>query len=57
MRLEEDVELVTHHSPKAFVLEDGKLKGMTFEVLEYFEEDGRQKSRVVDETFLPRPTT
>ena len=51
--LEEDVELVTHHSPKAFVLEDGKLKGMTFEVLEYFEEDGRQKSRVVDETFLP----
>lgn len=51
--LEEDVDLVTHHSPKAFVVEDGKLRGMTFEVLEYFEEDGRQKSRVVDEVFLP----
>lgn len=51
--LEEDVDLVTHHSPKEFVVSDGKLKGMTFEVLEYFEEEGRQKSRVVDEVFLP----
>ncbi len=51
--LEEDVELVTCHSPKAFVVEDGVLKGMTFEVLEYFEEEGRQKSRAADEVFLP----
>lgn len=51
--LEEDVELVTHHSPKAFVLEGGEIKGMTFEVLEYYAEDGRQKNRVVDEVFLP----
>ncbi len=51
--LEENVDLVTHHSPKAFVLEDGELKGMTFEVLEYYDEDGRRKSRVVKEVFLP----
>jgi len=51
--LEEDVDLVTHHSPKNFVVEGGKLKGMNFEVLEYNDEDGRQKSRVVDEVFLP----
>ncbi|MBA1146387.1 FAD-dependent oxidoreductase [Ectothiorhodospiraceae bacterium WFHF3C12] len=51
--LEEDVDLITCHSPKAFVVEDGALKGMTFEVLEYFEEDGRQKRRVLDEVFMP----
>lgn len=51
--LEEDVELVTHHSPKEFVVSDGRLQGMTFEVLEYYEEEGRRKSRVVDEVFLP----
>lgn len=51
--LEEDVELVTHHSPKEFVVSGGRLQGMTFEVLEYFEEEGRRKSRVVDEVFLP----
>ena len=51
--LEEGVEVMTEHSPKAFVVENGKLKGMTFEVLEYFQEEGRQKSRVVDEIFLP----
>jgi NADPH-dependent glutamate synthase beta subunit-like oxidoreductase/ferredoxin len=51
--LEENVELMTHHSPKAFVLENGELKGMTFEVLEYHDADGRQKSAVVDEVFLP----
>lgn len=51
--LEENVDLMTHHSPKAFVVEGGELKGMTFEVLEYYDEGGRQKSRVVDEVFLP----
>jgi formate dehydrogenase (NADP+) beta subunit len=51
--LEEGVELMTCHSPRDFVVENGKLKGMNFEVLEYFQEDGRQKSRVVDEIFLP----
>ncbi len=51
--LEENVELMTHHSPKAFVVEGGELKGMTFEVLEYYDQDGRQKSRVLEEVFLP----
>ena len=32
---EEDIEIVVNHSPKAFVIEDGTLVGMTFEVLEY----------------------
>ena len=32
---EENVEIVVNHSPKEFVVEDGKLKGMTFELMEY----------------------
>jgi len=51
--LEEHVELMTHHSPREIVMENGELKGMRFDVLEYFEESGRQKSRVVNEVFLP----
>ena len=31
----ENVEIVVNHSPKAFVVEDGKLKGMLFEQMEY----------------------
>ena len=32
---EENVDIVVNHSPKAFVVEDGKLTGMTFELMEY----------------------
>jgi formate dehydrogenase beta subunit len=32
---EENVEIVVNHSPKAFVVENGKLKGMLFDVMEY----------------------
>jgi formate dehydrogenase (NADP+) beta subunit len=50
---EEQVEIVINHSPKSFVVEDGKLKGMLFEVMEYDIEDGRiVDSRVVEETFI-----
>ena len=50
---EEQVEIVINRSPKAFVLEDGKLKGMVFEVMEYGIENGRIKdTRVTGEEFL-----
>jgi formate dehydrogenase beta subunit len=32
---EEHVKIIINRSPKAFVLENGKLKGMTFDVMEY----------------------
>lgn len=51
--LEEEIELVTHHSPKEFVVENGVLKGMNFEIFDYYQEDGRQKHRVLGEVFLP----
>ncbi len=39
---EENVEIVVNHSPKEFVIEDGKLAGMTFEQIEYeLDDDGR----------------
>lgn len=51
---EEQVEIVINHSPKSFVVEEGRLRGMMFEVMEYDIEGGRiTDSRVVEETFLP----
>ncbi|RFF26897.1 MULTISPECIES: FAD-dependent oxidoreductase [unclassified Wenzhouxiangella] len=51
---EEQVEIVINHSPKSFVVEDGRLKGMMFDIMEYDIEDGRiTDSRVIEETFLP----
>ena len=38
---EENVEIVINHSPKEFVIEDGRLTGMRFEQVEYEIENGR----------------
>ncbi|MGD8690551.1 MAG: FAD-dependent oxidoreductase [Gammaproteobacteria bacterium] len=51
--IEENVDIIPCYSPKDFVIEDGRITGMNFEVLEYHEEDGKLKSRVVEEKFLP----
>jgi NADPH-dependent glutamate synthase beta subunit-like oxidoreductase/ferredoxin len=52
---EELVDIVVNHSPKNFVIEDGKLVGMIFEKMEYdFDENGRiSETRVVGEEFIP----
>jgi len=50
---EERIEIVENHSPKRFVVENGVLTGMEFDVLEWRVEDGRQKSRVLDTVILP----
>jgi NADPH-dependent glutamate synthase beta subunit-like oxidoreductase/ferredoxin len=52
---EESVEIVVNHSPKSFVMENGKLAGMLFERMEY-EVDARGRitsERKVGEQFLP----
>ncbi len=51
---EELVEIVVNHSPKAFVIEAGKLVGMTFEIMEYdLDDDGNiADSRVTSEVFF-----
>ena len=51
---EENVEIVVNHSPKAFVVEDGRLVGMTFDVMEYEIENGRiLEQRAAEEVFFP----
>ncbi|MEZ6012340.1 MAG: FAD-dependent oxidoreductase [Hyphomonas sp.] len=52
---EENVEIVVNHSPKAFVTENGKLVGMTFEIFEY-DLDAKGEitgQRVIGEETLP----
>src|SRR5215471_4724014 len=50
---EEGVEIVENHAPKRFILENGKLVGMELERLKWTEENGKQKSEVIDTVVLP----
>ncbi|PHR62429.1 MAG: glutamate synthase [Robiginitomaculum sp.] len=52
---EENIEIVVNHSPKAFVLEKGKLVGMLFETMEYeLDAKGRiETQRVTGEVTIP----
>ena len=52
---EENVEILINHSPKEFVIEDGQLTGMKFELMEYqIDDDGRiDRGTVVGETVIP----
>jgi formate dehydrogenase (NADP+) beta subunit len=52
---EESVEIVVNRSPKAFVIENGRLTGMQFDLMEYdVDAAGRiTAERVVGEEFLP----
>jgi formate dehydrogenase (NADP+) beta subunit len=52
---EESVEIVINHSPKSFVVEDGRLKGMLFDKMEYDIDANGQITgeRIVAEEFLP----
>ena len=51
---EELIEIVENHAPKEFVLENGKLKGMTFLAGDWVtDEKGRAKQNVTGEVFLP----
>jgi formate dehydrogenase (NADP+) beta subunit len=46
--IEEGVEIVENHAPKRFVVENGRLVGMEFEMLRWTETDGKQRSEVID---------
>src|SRR5205814_1940916 len=48
---EEGVDIVINHAPKRFVVENGVLKGMEFERLEWDAE--AKKSKVIEEVFIP----
>jgi NADPH-dependent glutamate synthase beta subunit-like oxidoreductase/ferredoxin len=48
---EEGVEIVINYAPKSFVIEEGKLKGMLFERLEW--DADAKRSQTLDTVFLP----
>ncbi|MEC7804249.1 MAG: FAD-dependent oxidoreductase, partial [Pseudomonadota bacterium] len=52
---EENVEIIVNYSPKEFVIENGELVGMKFDLMEYdIDDNGRiQDSNMVGEQFLP----
>ncbi|HEX7061501.1 MAG TPA: FAD-dependent oxidoreductase [Woeseiaceae bacterium] len=52
---EENVEILVNHSPKRFVVENGKLLGMVFDRMEYkIDERGRiDRGTAVEEVMLP----
>ena len=52
---EENVEILVNHSPKEFVIEDGKLVGLTFDLMEYKIDDAGRIDRgiVVGEKTIP----
>jgi formate dehydrogenase beta subunit len=52
---EENVDIIINHSPKEFVLENGKLTGMVFELMEYdVDDNGRiTEQRITGETIIP----
>jgi NADPH-dependent glutamate synthase beta subunit-like oxidoreductase len=50
---EENVEIIVNHSPKSFVIENGRLTGMLFQEMEYELQDGViKRERVVGEIVI-----
>ena len=51
---EERVEILVNHAPASFVVEDGRLTGMMFDIVEWHEDEtGRLRKTKLGETFLP----
>ena len=52
---EENVEIIINHSPKEFVIEDGKLVGMRFDQMEYKVDDkgGIDRGKATGEVLIP----
>jgi len=52
---EENVEILVNHSPKELVIEDGRLTGMKFDLMEYrVDEEGRiDRGTALEEIFIP----
>jgi NADPH-dependent glutamate synthase beta subunit-like oxidoreductase/ferredoxin len=48
---EEGVQILVNYAPKEFVVENGRLRGIRFEQLEW--DEGARKSRVLEDVFLP----
>jgi formate dehydrogenase (NADP+) beta subunit len=45
---EEQVDIVENYAPRRFIVDDGRLVGMEFDRVEWYDEGGRQKSRKLE---------
>ena len=55
--LEENVDLVLKHSPEEYIIEEGKLVGMRFSIMEYsVDDDGKRQSKKIEEVIIPCDT-
>lgn len=50
---EEQVAFLENHSPRRFLVENGRLEGMEFDRLEWYDDNGRKKSRTLETVVLP----
>jgi NADPH-dependent glutamate synthase beta subunit-like oxidoreductase/ferredoxin len=50
---EEGVAIIENHAPSHFVIENGRLVGMAFDVVEWYDDAGRQRSRTLDRVVIP----
>ena len=50
---EEGVAIVENHAPKRFIIENGKLVGMELDRLRWSEQNGKQKSDVIESVVIP----
>ena len=50
---EEGVQIIENHAPKRFVIEQGRLVGMEMDRLRWSEQNGKQKSEVIDSVVIP----
>lgn len=51
---EEGIEIVENHAPSHFVIENGRLTGLAFDIVEwYYDENGKQRSRKLDQVVVP----
>jgi formate dehydrogenase beta subunit len=52
--IEENVEMVTNHAPEEFIIENGRLTGVKFSEVEWYEdEDGRLRSKKLKDVVFP----
>lgn len=52
--IEENVEMVTNHAPEEFIVENGKLTGVKFSEVDWYEdEDGRLRSKKLKDVIVP----
>jgi ferredoxin len=50
---EEQVEIIENHAPKRFVIEHDRLTGMEFDRVEWYDDDGRSRSRTLETVTIP----